>query len=259
MSARWCVAAGLLLTGCLETIPLGRECPDQLDSCVDADIPRTSRDPTAQSSDDAGPVDAGPTRDARVDAAQDEPVAAQFPALENSSFEEGDTQLGPVVSDEVLPPWRVCDVASWRLTDFASVQRPSGNAELRVQPSDGMRFLETVVTNAGEPALIYQPLRAPLPRGRYAMLVDVQAADDLGVTIALWSGPACALTRRLDVSARIVPGRWQQVCLTFEVTPSVSIDGLMLVASVGDVTMSGTRVYIDNVRADTDRPDPSCL
>lgn len=259
MSARWCVAAGLLLTGCLETIPLGRECPDQLDSCVDADI-RTSKEPTGQANEDAGlPVDAGSARDARVDAASDEPVAAQFPALENSSFEEGDTQLGPVVSDAVLPPWRVCDVASWRLTDFATVPRPSGNAELRVQPSDGTRFLETVVTNADEPALIYQPLPMPLARGRYAMLVDVQAADDLDVTLGLWSGPACALTRRLDVSARIVPGRWQQVCLAFEVTPSVSIDGLMLVASVGDVTMSGTRIYIDNVRPDTGRPDPSCL
>jgi len=263
MSARWCVAPVLVLAGCLETIALGYECPDQLDSCVDA-----ARDGGARGASpaptgsipvaDASTVDAG-TR-SQPGAAADASVEGQFPRLENASFEAPIPEAdGALLDTNRIPPWRACDI-SWLLVSSAFVQRPGGTRDIELQPTDGSYFLESVVSSREPQAPLYQQLEAPLARGRYALRVDVQTANDADISVALWTGPACDPSRRLDVSARILPGRWQQVCLSFEVAAGMTVETLMLAATSGTSEMSGTRVYYDNLRAmDGARPDPDCL
>lgn len=260
MSVRWCLAM-LLLAGCTETVPLGWECPDQLDSCLDAATDAAVRVPAAP----VGPttstmptLDAGPARpptDARVDAAP--PASGGFPELQNVSF-DAPGEIGSLTQANLVPPWNACGF-SWRVTDRVLVDRSNGQT-LEVRATDRSMFIEYVFSpkdpddESAEPTRgwIDQRLSKALAAGRYSIRLDVLASSG-NVVVELWSGATCMPTRMLGATDRVTPGRWQSMCLSFEVPSGDAADGLMLLISASDLDRMGTRVFLDNLHS-----DPSC-
>jgi hypothetical protein len=258
MGVRWCVAV-LLLAGCTETVPLGWECPNQLDSCIDAATDAGTRAPAPSS----GPVaiappalDGGSARpppvDARTDAAAAEP--GTFPELENISF-DSPGEIGSLTQADLVPPWNACGF-SWRVIDRVLVDRTNGST-LEVRATDRSMFIEYVFSpqdpddENSEPTRgwIDQRLPEPLAPGRYSIRLDVLASSG-NVVVELWSGATCTPTRLLGATGRVTPGRWQSMCLSFEVPSDAPADGLMLQISARDLDRMGTRVFLDNLRED---------
>lgn len=258
MCVRWCVSM-LLLAGCTETVPLGWECPDQLESCLDAasDAGVRTPAPTGPTAVVPPPIDAGPVRpppvDARVDAAN-MPATGGFPELQNISF-DSPGQVGSLTEANLVPPWDACGF-SWRVIDRALVDRSNGQT-LEVRATDRSMFIEYVFSpedpndTSGEPTTGWIDQRLPfaLTPGRYSIRLDVLASSG-NVVVELLSGPTCMPTDLLGSTERVSPGRWQSTCLNFEVPTGEPVDGLMLQITARDLDRTGTRVFLDNLRQD---------
>jgi len=274
------VAAGLgLIAGCIESIPLGTECPEQYAHCTDA--PRTNaadraNDATPKNERDAGSLDAAVALDAgttsppppppppqALDASTPEPLDAGntgvlFPPLRNGTFQLTRGRVGMLGIEPIehfsrggVEPWSACGLG---LSVLESASPVRGSPEQTVVPTDGQHFIESellITARAG----ITQALPAPLERGRrYAFRIDVQASDRAEVVLDVVGAtntcmPATRLATIDDVPAR----EWASRCVTFTAPKDVDIRHIMLVPSTPGreiIHLEGARLFFDNLRED---------
>ncbi len=292
------IGAAVLTVGCVESVPLGGECPGGLKSCPDqftspddpARGPEAGLGDTSSLADAAldawrGGLEAGNALDgeappvAQLDAARavdadvaDAPedtalgvdawpseTSASFPALQNGSFtltggNPGELALAPIdplaIGTNLADPWAACRTG-FNVVEHADVVQGSGAAE--VLPSDGATFVES---NLGPIDLIdlaglRQTLQTPLRSAeRYALRIDVRAAQGAHVTIELWSSFVdCLPAVKLADVGDIADSGWQSVCVSF-VAPSDVPELILLPRERAD--SADPRVVFDTIRPGLD-------
>lgn len=266
-----------LLSGCLEAVALGSQCPARFDRCepnIDgpAGDPDGSRGPDIPSMgvdasfpDVRPPLDAsldatkGPLADAASDASSGEPDASMldgggepplFPALRNGSFEltrgrPGEIAYSPIdpipLGTNLIEPWGACRIG------FSALE-----SDQSVLPRDGAVFVEADLSFIGVSGL-RQTLATPMRAGtRYGFAIDVRASAgaDLALQVSA-SQVDCVAGIKLAESARASNQGWQRVCLSF--VPLIDTPQLLLQPVARGLETSG-RLYFDNLRA-----DPTCV
>lgn len=262
---------GWLLAGCVETVPLGTECPFGVpcldaglrappgDAGRDAEFALDAREPSL---DGASPPDGEMAAETGAAATDASGVDAQADAggpswLDNGGFAtvpEGFGALGYEPLDGLpllglsVTPWAACRVGFRVVASARSDRLP---LEHDVFPTEGDSFVEADVLFGGRQGL-RQTLREPLRAGTsYALALDLRGSVGDDVRLELWGAPAnCATSVELAKTGRL-PEQWQSMCLRF-VAPS-DVPQLVLAAVSGSLDSSAGRVFIDNVRV-----DPSC-
>lgn len=272
------VALGVLLSGCLEAVSLGSECPARFSRCEpniegppdgpdgsprDASLPSMAMD--AGFVDVRPPLDASldgasePSVDASGDASVGEPVDASaldggaaplFPELRNGSFEltrgrPGEIAYSPIdpipLGTNLIEPWGACRIG------FSALESSQG-----VLPRDGAVFVEADLSFIGVSGL-RQTLVTPMRGGtRYGFAIDVRASAgaDLALQVSA-SQVDCVAGVKLAESGRISTVGWQRVCLSF--VPLIDTPQLLLQPVARGLDTNG-RLFFDNLRA-----DPTCV
>lgn len=188
-----------------------------------------------------------------------------FPALENGSLEitAGSKTTGGVLSSfGVVPtfavqasPWASCSAPGFGPGAYPTADLranfPAGapTAEEQLAPSDQ----ECLINASPDGTALAQTLNEPLRAGmHYAFMVDLASttgATDLSLEVEGGTGP-CFSLKSLTKVGPAVPGVWTSFCARF--TPAQDHASLVLSVSSTQAS-SGTRLFIDNIRA-----DPSC-
>lgn len=271
------IVVGSLLSGCLEAVSLGSQCPARFDRCepifegptggpdgslgpampplgLDAGVINVS--PPLDGSLDAT---TGPLVDATSDAPSSEGSDASlvdggepplFPALRNGSFEltrgrPGEIAYSPIdpipLGTNLIEPWGACRIG------FSALESSQG-----VLPRDGEVFVEADLSFIGVSGL-RQTLAMPMRGGtRYGFAIDVRAS--VGADLALQVSASqvdCVAGVKLAESARVSTQGWQRVCLSF--VPLIDTPQILLQPVARGLDTSG-RLYFDNLRA-----DPTCV
>jgi hypothetical protein len=269
---------GSLLSGCLEAVSLGSECPGRIERCDHkvegpGDQPDGSRPPSMppMGNIDSGMTNMQPGTDASLDAGtgamadgsadaswSEQPDAdgldggetAQFPALRNGSFEltrgrPGDIAYSPIdplpLGTNLVEPWGACR------SGFSALESSQG-----VLPRDGAVFVEADLSFIGVSGL-RQTLATPMRGGtRYGFAIDLRASTGAELTLQVSASQVdCVAGVKLAESGRVSDQDWQRVCISF--VPAVDTPQLLLQPVALGLDTSG-RLYFDNLR-----DDPTCL
>jgi hypothetical protein len=268
----------LLLASCSESIRLGGECLDDLESCppvqpADDDIvpPKPEAGaPDASVAIDASmrvPMDSAiveerPAEEAGSDARF--PVWGEYPAFFNPGFElrpgadYGEvTTLGTVLPGGAdLSPWHTCQpigvvmpLTAVRAEPGVQVVQPDAGAPEVVRPQDGRTLVQApALPNVFWP--LGQALEVPMVAGkRYSFAIDMRAITreaDLSIQV-LGGQNQCVAEQVLDESRRASPDRWETAC--FDFLPSEAWGRVFL--QVKSSTAGGALVY-DRIRPATE-------
>jgi hypothetical protein len=257
--------AAFPLLACVETVPLGSECPRGV-PCVDGSFPigldgaldaaaiapDTSPPSPADGASDGSSLDAG-----RLGAAE---AGVRFPALANGQFEVTSGDPGPLAFELLDPlplgftlaePWAACRPGYSAVTSAKSdrsLEAPD------VFATEGAVFIESELGLGTRVGGLRQTLATPLRTGeRYGFRIDVRASKGARVALRLWGAYLdCVQSVELAASEELSE-RWTGICLRF--TAPAELPQLMLLPDNLDNLAEGlgARLFLDNLRA-----DPAC-
>lgn len=272
----WIAAVGLLpVASCVESIPLGSECPERFANCSARDPEIEDVRPSVRTPDggrtrpirplDSGLADGldgglgtGAALDAEARDAGLAPtsVADAGPVIANGSFELTRGRTG-LLALEVLErltstridPWKACWIGFGVLSSASPVR---GGAP-GVVPTQGETFMENELMFAVMRGGLTQPLTRTIARGeRLGLRIDVRASQGADATLELWGGQLACMPSAKLADVGIIPSeRWESRCLS--VTAPSDLSYLMLIPGSRTPDRDGERVFFDNLRE-----DPSC-
>jgi len=257
------------LSGCVDAVALGTECPPLGSACL-ARRPRVQDDggspddmPVDSVVNPATTLDAGqgpePT-DAKIDGSSVDAATggAAFPALRNGSLEITSTGIpastGGVLSSLAVQaaPWTSCSAPGFGPGCYPSADLranfPVGapTAQEQLSPTDG----KSLVNASPDGTALAQTLSEPLRAGTsYAFMVDLAStnlATDLSLEVLGGSSP-CFSLQSLATAGPAIPGVWTSFCVRF--TPDRDFASLAL-AAISPQASTGTRLFIDHLRKD---------
>lgn len=269
------LSASLALTGCIEVVGLGSECPPDVFRCPDLPpMDQPSAEPHFDASvivrppidDDAGDDvtlgnqdDALATRDASVDGA-----LLPVPALANWSFELTQGQPGDVTtislpSFTAIAPWFTCQPIGGGTTPLTAVRAEYGldpRALYPIGPTDlstftSIRYFANVVQ-----VPLVQKLSEPLRAGHpYAFSIDVRATGSIAhLSLQVRGANDCLSIGSPELLAEsdlVQPGGWQRICLAF--TP-INDHAMLLLQVNSNPQVSDDLLLLDNIGAAVDCP-----
>jgi len=273
----WIAVWLLPVAGCVESIPLGSECPERFAHCASKDIDIEDVRPNIKPDGSVRvpqrpmhPLDGGSSLDGALvandadtlseDAASPPRDGGAEPTIANGSFELTRGRPG-LLAIEVLErftttrvdPWRVCWLGFSVLTSASPVR---GGAP-SIEPSDGASFIENELMFGPMRGALAQTLARPLVRGeRYGFRIDVRASQGADTTLELWgTSMDCMAHAKLADVGPVPTGGWESRCLSFVAPSDYTQVMLVPVGRTGDriADRDGARVFFDNLR-----DDPSC-
>lgn len=272
------LALGATLSGCIEAIPLGSECPSAPGVCqpmgLDAGRGASSTGPSTPPHD-AAPADAARAPiEAAVPPESDPPEDAGgprqllLPALDNLSFEftgsePGDvTVIGP--NRSIIAPWYTCQpigggkagplsaVRAERAVLIVDARDADASVAIdSIQPTDGDTFVSEQYFAGLLSVPLVQQLAEPLRAGEeYGFAIDVRATGPMPrLALSVYGADGgCLPSGNAHLLAIVQPERvrkWQTVCVRF-VAPLPHTHLFFSVTS--DSLLNGDRLFIDNIR-----------
>jgi hypothetical protein len=260
-------AAVLLLSGCVEAIALGTQCPGALDCVGDGPSPDSPGKPgspltaidgavVGPNGIDGGqqrPDDAGDLSDAAAAGPVPSGAPVVFPGLENGSFSVTRGGFGNLAYSPIEPiplgvnlaePWSAC---GFQVSVLASAESMRNSGTFDVLPTDGSGFVEA---NVGVPALqgLRQNPPVPIKQGvRYGFSIDVRAAVGADVTLELWGSFVDCVEGVKLADVGKLPEQWTRMCVSFE--SRTDLPQLLLKPSARGFGNGDSRVFFDNIRA----------
>jgi hypothetical protein len=270
------VAASVALSGCIEIIGLGSECPPQVLRCPDLPpFVAPSLDaavvvaPSTKDDDDAGiDIMLGNQRDEALearDASADGDVLLPVPALANWSFEltqgePGDITAISLPSFTSIAPWFTCQPIGGGTTPLTAVRAErelQANTIDPIGPTDRAAFTSIRYFASLVQVPLVQKLNEPLRAGHpYAFSIDVRATGSVAhLSLQVRGANDCLSIGSPELLAEsdpVQPGDWQRICVAF--TPLHDHAMLLLQVNSNPQT-SDDLLLLDNIGAALDCPE----